>query len=79
MHIYIPSYLCVCCMIQNPQNYDGDDDDDDDDDDDSYLDFVYLTENTTCREDNNANSCYASIFTNPVYATVAEALVSLVI
>ena len=63
-------------MIQNPQDYD---DDDDDDDDDSYLDFVYLTENTTCRGSNNDNSCYASIFTNPVYATVAEALVSFMI
>lgn len=56
----------------------GDDDDDDDsddyDDDDSYLDFVYLTGNTTCREDNNDNSCYASIFTNPVYVMVTEAL-----
>ena len=51
-------------------------DDDDGEENANYLYFAYLTGNTTCRTDSSSNSCYASIFSDPVYDSVSTAFVS---
>ena len=44
--------------------------------DTGYLEFAYLTGNTTCRADSSNTSCYSSIYFNDVYGLVTEAIVS---
>lgn len=55
---------------------DEDEDDDSDEEDTGYLDFAYLTGNTTCVVDGNNNTCYSSILFNPEYINVTSAFVS---
>ena len=44
--------------------------------DTGYLNFAYLTGNTTCRADNSKTSCYSSIFFNDDHGSVTSAIVS---